>query len=209
MAKALSIPNIQARIERVKQLRNESRGKQANQNASSPHKFVFAPHTDDISIVVPRHFSEKREFLTVGLLNGKHQVIADSASAIYRATLIDFSILSSKLHFVWIDTVAGRIKSDYRYSSTLVWNTFPIPLLTNKNREDLAICAKEILVARERYFPATIADLYDPENMPEDLLRAHERNDEVLERIYIGRRFKNDTERLHKLFDLYTQLSLK
>ena len=87
------------------------------------------------------------------------------------------------------------------------WNTFPVPILTGKNKEDLARCAEDILLAREAHYPATVAELYDPERMPEDLRRAHERNDEVLERIYIGRRFKNDTERLEKLFDLYTQMT--
>jgi hypothetical protein len=89
------------------------------------------------------------------------------------------------------------------------WNTFPLPPLTEKNKADLTRCAEDILLAREAHFPATIADLYDPENMPENLRHAHERNDEVLERIYIGRRFKNDTERLEKLFDLYTKMTAK
>jgi hypothetical protein len=97
----------------------------------------------------------------------------------------------------------------FSYSNTLGWNTFPVPLLTEKNKRDLTDCAEEILIARERHFPATIADLYDPEKMPDDLRQAHDRNDEVLERIYIGRRFKNDTERLEKLFDLYTQMTTK
>jgi hypothetical protein len=79
--------------------------------------------------------------------------------------------------------------------------------LTEKNRADLTRCAEDILLAREAHFPATIADLYEPDKMPEDLHHAHERNDEVLERIYIGRLFKNDTERLEKLFDLYTKMT--
>ena len=91
--------------------------------------------------------------------------------------------------------------------TTLGWNTFPVPTLTEKNKADLTRCAEDILLAREAHFPATIADLYDPENMPADLREAHERNDEVLERIYIGRRFRNDTERLEKLFDLYTKMT--
>jgi hypothetical protein len=82
-----------------------------------------------------------------------------------------------------------------------------VPTLTDKMKADLTRCAEDILLAREHHFPATIADLYDPGNMPEDLRQAHERNDEVLERIYIGRRFKNDTERLEKLFDLYTKMA--
>ena len=83
----------------------------------------------------------------------------------------------------------------------------PCPTLTEKNKADLTRCAEDILLAREAHFPATIADLYDPEKMPADLREAHERNDEVLERIYIGRRFRNDTERLEKLFELYTELT--
>lgn len=80
-------------------------------------------------------------------------------------------------------------------------------MFTEKNKADLARCAEDILLAREAHFPATIADLYDPENMPVNLREAHERNDEVLERIYIGRRFRNDTERLERLFDLYTKMT--
>jgi hypothetical protein len=203
---AESIPEITSRIERVKQLRQESRGQQANKAAAFPHRFVFAPHRDTSCIVVPRHFSERREYLTVGLLDGRRQVVADSASAIYDAKLLDLSVLSTRLHLVWVDAVAGRIKSDYRYSNTLVWNTFPVPTLTDRNKADLARCAEDILLTREAHFPATIADLYDPENMPADLRAAHDRNDETLERIYIGRRFRNDTERLEKLFDLYTKM---
>ena len=87
------------------------------------------------------------------------------------------------------------------------WNTFPVPPLTEQNKSDLTTCAELILLAREAHFPATIAYLYDPDNMPENLRHAHERNDEVLDRIYIGRRFKNDTERLEKLFELYTKMT--
>jgi len=94
----------------------------------------------------------------------------------------------------------------FSYSNTLGWNTFPVPMLTEKNKADLIRCAEEILLAREAHFPATIADLYDPDKMPPDLRAAHERNDEVLERIYIGRRFRNDTERLGRLFELYSKM---
>lgn len=203
---ARSVPLIAERIEKVRSIRLQG-GQQARGSADVPHKFVFAPHRNGASILVPRHFSERRKYVTVGLFDGCHEIVADSASVIYGATLIDFSVISSRLHFVWLDTVAGRIKTDYRYSGTLVWNTFPVPTLTAKNKDDLAGCAEDILLAREHHFPATIADLYDPDNMPADLRAVHERNDEVLERIYIGRRFRNDTERLEKLFDLYMKMT--
>jgi hypothetical protein len=117
------------------------------------------------------------------------------------------AIIASRMHLVWIATVCGKLKTDFRYSNTLGWNTFPVPRLTAQDKADLTRTAENILLAREAHFPATIADLYDPDAMPDDLRRAHDENDEVLERIYIGRRFRNDTERLEKLFDLYTKMT--
>jgi hypothetical protein len=117
------------------------------------------------------------------------------------------AIIASRLRWVWIGTVCVRLEMRFSYSNTLGWNTFPVPLLTEQNKADLTASVEAILLAREAHFPATIADLYDPETMPENLRMAHERNDEVLERIYIGRRFKNDTERLEKLFDMYTKMT--
>ncbi len=117
------------------------------------------------------------------------------------------ALIASRVHLVWVATVCGKLETRYRYSNTLGWNTFPVPMLTEKNKVDLTRCAEDILLARESHFPATIADLYDPDATPDDLRAAHERNDEVLERIYIGRRFKNDTERLEKLLELYTKMT--
>jgi len=101
------------------------------------------------------------------------------------------------------------MRTDFSYSNTLGWNTFPVPQLTDKNKDDLTRSAEGILLAREAHYPATIADLYEPNTMPADLREAHDRNDEILERIYIGRRFRNDTERLETLFDLYTKMASK
>ena len=133
-------------------------------------------------------------------------VVSNAAFALYDAPLWNLAVIASRIHLVWIATVCGKLETRYRYSNTLGWNTFPVPTLTEKNKADLTRCAEDILLAREAHFPATIADLYDPDKMPADLREAHERNDEVLERIYIGRRFRNDTERLEKLFDLYTKM---
>jgi hypothetical protein len=133
--------------------------------------------------------------------------VSDNAFALYDADLWNMALIASRLHLVWIATVCGKLETRYRYSNTLGWNTFPVPTLTEKNKADLTRCAEDILLAREAHFPATIADLYDPDNMPADLREAHDRNDEVLERIYVGRRFRNDTERLEKLFELYTKMT--
>lgn len=112
-----------------------------------------------------------------------------------------------KMHIIWIGTVCSRLRTDFSYGNKLGWNTFPIPKMTEKNKADLVRSAEDILLAREAHFPATIADLYAPERMPADLRAAHDRNDETIERIYIGRRFRNDTERLEKLFELYTKMT--
>ena len=117
------------------------------------------------------------------------------------------ALIASRLHWVWIGTVCVRMRTDFSYSNTLGWNTFPIPQLTEKNITDLTSAAENILLAREAHFPATIADLYDPATMPDNLRAAHNHNDEIIERIYIGRRFKNDTERLEKLFEMYTRMT--
>ena len=136
-------------------------------------------------------------------------MISNRACIVLDPEIFEFAILSSRLHWAWISTVCVRLRTDISYSGTIGWNTFPVPKLTEKNRADLTRCAEDILLAREAHFPATIADLYDPEKMPDDLRAAHDRNDEVLERIYIGRRFKNDTERLEKLFEMYTRMTTK
>ena len=120
------------------------------------------------------------------------------------------ALITSRLHLVWIATVCGKLKTDLRYSNPLGWNTFPVPTLTEQNKADLTRCAEDILLAREHYFPATIADMYDRDRMDTEfplVRQAHDRNDEVLERIYIGRRFKNDTERLEKLFEMHTKMT--
>ena len=119
------------------------------------------------------------------------------------------ALLLSKMHFVWVATICGKFKLDYRYSNDLGWNTFPLPSLSQTNKIELSQRASEILLIRESLFPATIGELYDDENMPKALREAHERNDETLERVYIGRRFKNDTERLEKLFEMYTKMTAK
>ncbi|TXH76195.1 DNA methyltransferase [Thiobacillus sp.] len=196
-------PAIARRLEAVRAMRLSSKAGSTRDYAKAPYRFVqIQGNALHSALIVPRHSSERRPYLPVGLLDAG-TVVADSAFALYDAPLWSLALIASRLHLVWIAAVCGKLKTDYRYSNTLGWNTFPIPTLTDKNKVDLTHCAEDILLAREVHFPATSADLYDPQAMPENLRQAHERNDEVLERIYIGRRFRNDTERLEKLFSLY------
>lgn len=195
------------RFQIVRASRLDSDRPSTNKLASFPYRFgEIRQQGKKRTLIVPRVSSENREYLPVGYLQAG-TIVSDSTFFIENPNIWDLAVIASKLHLVWIATVCGKLKTDFRYSNTLGWNTFPLPKLTEKNKADLTLCTEDILLAREEHFPATIADLYDPENMPENLRLAHERNDEVLERIYIGRRFKNDTERIEKLFELYTKMT--
>lgn len=204
---ASGIPAIAERMKLVSEQRKAAKQDKAAQKlATTPYRFRDQNSGHQITMVVPRVSSENRPAIPVGIVDSS-AIIQDAAFALYDAPLWNLGLIASRLHLVWIATVCGKLETRIRYSNTLGWNTFPVPPLTDKNRDDLTRCAEDILLAREAHFPATIADLYDPETMPADLREAHERNDEVLERIYIGRRFKNDTERLEKLFELYTKMT--
>jgi len=203
---AKNIPAISERIDAVRELRLNSPDKGAQALAKRAHQLKLMRIGQGLSIIVPAVSSERRQYLPAGIFSGD-TTLTNSAFGLYDAPMWCLSIVTSVLHLVWIKTVCGQLETRIRYSNTMGWNTFPVPRLTEKNKEDLTRCAEGILLAREAHYPATIADLYIPEAMPENLRLAHERNDEVLERIYIGRRFKNDTERLEKLFDLYTQMT--
>ncbi|ALZ27336.1 class I SAM-dependent DNA methyltransferase [Pseudomonas aeruginosa] len=205
LAEAQAIPPLAQRICGVRNLRLNG-GKTARDIAERAHQFQRMFIGKYATLVVPSVSSESREYLPCGY-EPAGTVVSNLAFALYDAPLWNMALIASRLHLIWIATVCGKLETRYRYSNTLGWNTFPVPTLTEKNKADLTRCAEEILLAREHHFPATIADLYAPENMPADLRAAHDRNDEVLERIYIGRRFKNDTERLEKLFDLYTKMT--
>jgi hypothetical protein len=201
------IPKIAERVEAVRLSRSAAvKDASAQKLASTPWRFREQLMAEKCTLIVPRVSSENRPYLPVGLLE-PDCVVQEKAFALYDAPLWNMALIASRLHRVWIGTVCVRMRTDFSYSNTLGWNTFPVPLLTEQNKADLTACAENILLAREAHSPATIADLYAPDNMPDNLRHAHERNDEVLERIYIGRRFKNDTERLEKLFELYTKMT--
>ncbi|WP_323034143.1 class I SAM-dependent DNA methyltransferase [Pararhodobacter sp.] len=209
-SRAQAIPELRNRIDSVRAMRLASRKAATREGAGHPHRFDERRQVGDERIVaIPRISSESREYIPAGLLEPGN-IITDLNFGIYDAPLWNMALIVSRLHLVWISTVCGKMKTDFRYSNTLGWNTFPVPTLIENNKAALTRCAEDILLAREHYFPATIADMYDPKRMDTEFPRvreAHERNDEVLERVYIGRRFRNDTERLEKLFDMYTKMT--
>ncbi|MBN3847060.1 class I SAM-dependent DNA methyltransferase [Paraburkholderia sp. Ac-20342] len=203
---ASRITAIKTRLDAVSRMRATSTKKATQEIATVPHRFDETRFERTRKIVIAQLSSENREYYPCDIFTDNDVAMAPSL-VIYQADGWLFSLLSSRMHLIWISAVCGKLETRLRYSNTLGWNTFPVPTLTEHNKTELTQCAEDILLAREAHFPATIADLYDPEAMPVNLRRAHERNDEVLERIYIGRRFRNDTERLEKLFDLYTKMT--
>ena len=204
---ANSVSEVGDRLDKVREFREKSPKPLTQKGVSTPHAFQqIRQDGEETPVVIPRHSSVARPYLPISL-HGSGTIVADGAFAIFEDQLLNFSLISSRIHLTWIATVCGKIKTDYRYSSTLGWNTFPVPTLTSQNRADLAESASGILLTREAHWPSTIAELYDPGKMPDELRAAHDRNDETLERIYIGRRFKNDTERLETLFRMYTEIT--
>jgi len=208
LGRALEIDTIRARIDGVCAMRTASKDDGTREMSARSHQFREMYNGQAHTVILPGVSSEGREYLPVGLID-ERSIVSNLAFALYDAPLWNMALIASRLHLVWIATVCGKLETRYRYSNTLGWNTFPVPTLTEKNKADLTACAEAILLAREAHFPATIAELYDPEKMPENLRAAHDRNDETLERIYIGRRFRNDTERLEKLFEMYTKMTAK
>ena len=176
---ALRIPPIRKRLEAVASFRTNSNAGSTRQFAKKAYRFVqIQGVARERSIIVPRHTSEAREWLPVGI-NRSDVIIADSALAIYDAPLWALALIASRLHLVWIATVCGKIKTVYRYSNTIGWNTFPIPTLTENNKDELSRCAEGILLARERFFPLTVSELYSEAVMPRELRIAHQQNDDV------------------------------
>lgn len=208
-ARAMQIPSVKAIALEVARRRLAARQDTAAVKlAETPYRFRDQSTAQTSAIVIPGVSSENRPYLPVDLV-GCDAIVGHKCFALYDAPLWNLALIASRLHWVWIGTVCVRMRTDFSYSNTLGWNTFPVPPMTIGQKDELTKRAEEILLAREAHFPATIADLYAPDAMPEDLRRAHDRNDETLERIYIGRRFRNDTERLEKLFEMYTAMTAK
>ncbi|WP_306259542.1 DNA methyltransferase [Pararhizobium sp. IMCC21322] len=206
---AKAIPPILKRLHECKKFRETS---SAPELASTPHAFRDRHRQAKNVILLPNLSSERRRF-RVPIVGSSDVIATNLALAIYDGMLFQVSILASRMHHLWVEAVCGKFKQDFRYSNDLGWHTFPIPTLIDSQKAALTKCADDLLLVREQSFPACLNDLYNSsdveDRMPNNLRAAHERNDETIERIYIGRRFRNDTERLEKLFALYTKMTKK
>ena len=193
------------RFEKVRTQREKSSKQSTKRLAEVPWMFDELKH-EGRAIVLPEVSSERRDYVVAGI-SGDDVVVSSTARAIYNPSVWLLSIISSRIHFVWVATIGGKMRTDIAYGNTLVYNTFPFPAISKQREEELAMCALRILEVRERYPDRTLAELYDPDKMPEDLLEAHKLNDEAVERCYRARPFESDEDRLQVLFDLYAKMT--
>lgn len=203
-------PFIKSRINGVIQMRSSSKKATTRELARTPWRFEFISQPKNYSgtsILIPRVSSENRKYVPMSLL-GPEDIISDTAIAMYDADLWSFGILESAMHMVWLKFVGGKLKNDYRYSSDLVYNTFPIPELSAQRKKIIEEKSLEILDLRE-FIGGNLADLYKKENMPELLIKKHEELDGIVDRAYQQRSFDSNEERLSVLLKLYQEMTNK
>lgn len=203
---ANSIDFIRERINLTQSSRLKSPRASTNQLASVPHKFAEIRYKDTDAIFVPSVSSERRDYIPIGFL-GKENIIVAPNMAIYDAQPWLFGVIHSKMHMVWVNAVGGKLKTDYRYSAKLCYNTFPFPDITLKQKENLNLYVFAILDERAKHPEKTMAQLYDPDKMPKGLRQAHEELDRAVEQCYRLQPFTTDTERLEYLFRMYEEMT--
>ncbi|MBS1615546.1 MAG: class I SAM-dependent DNA methyltransferase [Bacteroidetes bacterium] len=197
---------IAQRIEMSREHRRKSKDAGTNKLAARAHQFRDRNTATDSQILVPRVSSERREYIPLGILT-PDAIILDSAMAIYDAQPWLFGVLHSKMHMVWVDAVGGKLKTDYRYSAKLVYNTFPFPDITLAQKERVRLYVLSVLDERAKWAEKTMAWLYNPETMPASLRQAHKDLDLAIEQIYRpGNPFSSDAERLEHLFKRYEEM---
>ncbi len=202
-----SIPVFHERFEKIRKFRQASTEKATRDTAKYPYRFFFSSYNNTESIIIPRVSSERRRYIPIGFQNN-NVIIADSANAIYNAEVWIMGVVSSYLHMIWVKTVGGRLKTDYRYSAQLCYNTFPFPKISAEKKQEIEEAAENVLITREYYPEKTLAELYDPDKMPEDLREAHARLDDIVESCYPGYPFASDEARLECLFKLYEKMTV-
>lgn len=202
----LRIPDIKQRIDDLRIIREKSSRPQL---AATPHLFAQITQPMGISfILIPRVSSENRTYIPIGYLT-ENNIAGDSCMVIGTNHISLFAILTSKMHMAWVKTVGGRLETRYRYSAQLCYNTFPFPTINEEQKTELADLAQDVLDLRQEHFDMTLAEMYNPETMPGDLMEAHRRLDLAVERCYRPEPFTSDEERLECLFKLYIKMTKK
>jgi hypothetical protein len=203
---AKEIPDIKRRLLQVKNHREESTESSTQRMAITPHRYYFSAYDNEPCIVVPRTSSERREYVPIGFVSSD-VVASDSTLVIFSALPWVFGVVSSRMHMVWMRAVSGRMKTDYRYSVALCYNTFPLPEISQATQAELRTLAFRVMSIRESFPEKSLSELYDPELMPEPLKAAHSRLDARVEACYQAAKYTNDDERLATMFRMFERMT--
>lgn len=207
------IPPIAEAVKNVQENRSSSKRESTKKLADIPYLFGEIRQPEGAYLLVPRVSSENRRYIPMGFM-GADDLASDAVQIVPDATLYDFGILTSNVHMAWMRTVAGRLKSDYRYSAKIVYNNFPWPEVTEAQKEKISKTAQAILDARALHPESSLADLYDEIAMPAELRRAHQANDKAvmeaydMTKIVDGKKtWLTESETVARLFEMYEEIT--
>ncbi|MGQ4879206.1 DNA methyltransferase [Billgrantia sp. LNSP4103-1] len=202
----LDMPAVHRRVMKVRDMRLSSKKALTRKQASMSHVFgeIRQPSSGSY-ILVPRVTSERRHYAPVGFFDSD-VITTDLVQMVLGGTLYDFAMLSTQMHMAWLRLATGRLKSDYRYSAKLVYNTFPWPDASERQRQGIEELGRAVILARAAHPDKTMAQLYDPDKMPENLLEAHQALDQAVEKLYRDRPFRDTAERQEYLLARYEEL---
>lgn len=205
-ATARSIAPIAARLDQVAAERADSKAASTAAYAAQPHRFVQISYKPTESIIVPSISSGLRTYIPIGYL-GPETVISNKGFAIYGTAPWLFALLTSRMHMAWVNAVSGRMRINYQYSNTIVYNNFPLPPFSDEVQEKLTAAALRVLDVREYHCERTLAELYDPDLMPADLRAAHAEVDALVDSLYSKGAYETDEQRLSDLFAMYEAMT--
>ena len=197
---------VKRRLDAIRDFRSKSTAAPTRKSAETPYKFFSTPQTEGTYLVIPRVSSQNRRYIPIGFMPG-NTIAADSCTIVCGASLYHFGILESNVHMAWMRVVCGRLKSDYRYSASVVYNNFPWPTPTEEQRRKIESTAQSVIEARANHKDSTLADMYNPSSMPSDLLTAHRNNDRAVMAAYGFSTKLTESECVAKLFEMYSQLT--
>lgn len=203
---AVRHPFIAQRVERTRDFRASRSDLGTQKKAAKPWSFREQRSSQQVSIIVPKTSSERRDYIPVGFLDSSN-VVSDLAFAVFDPGLWVLGLITSRMHMTWVKAVAGRKDNRLRYSNQIVYNNFPVPVLSEQTKDQLTEAALRVLDVREYHSEKTLAELYDPDLMPDDLRVAHQELDALVDSIYSRRGFDSDEQRLAHLFEMYEQMT--
>ena len=204
---ALCLKGISEKVEKVKDFRLKS-GDVAKSLANKPYCFRFPKKAQNHTFIIPRTSSDTRQYLPVGILDSD-TITTDAAYGIYDEPIWILGIIMSRMQVVWMRPICGRMGTGFRYSTSLCYNSFPFPIISAEKKQEIESAAENVLITREYYPEKTLAELYDPDKMPQDLREAHAKLDDIVESCYPGYPFASDEARLECLFKLYEKMTAK